>query len=154
MIKLCFFWSYIRVFGPNRTMRWLCYAGSFVCIAFYVAELFHSIFVCIPVQKDYNPKIPGHCLPSRVGGSVTGIFNVITDMYIFVLPLPLIWSLQMELYAKLRIMLLFGLGALYDIPSHPTLLVSGSIPYWQIDQRVFANNNSQSPASMRLASPV
>ena len=95
-------------------MRWLCYAGAFVCTALYVAEIFHDIFICVPVQKDYDPKVPGHCLPSGVGGSITAIFNVITDFYILILPLPFVWSLQMKLRPKLRLMALFGLGALYD----------------------------------------
>ena len=97
-------------------MGWLCYAGAFVCTALYVAQIFHHIFICIPVQKNYNPKFPGHCLPNRVGGSVTAVFNVITDLYILILPLPFIWSLQMELGPKLRLMALFGLGALCDAP--------------------------------------
>ena len=57
-------------------MRWLCYGGASICIAFYVAQIVHDIFICIPVQKDYNPKLSGHCLPSGVAGSVNGIFNV------------------------------------------------------------------------------
>ena len=95
-------------------MRWICWAGAFVCTAFYVAEIFHDLFICIPVQKDYNPKIPGHCLPNGVGGSITGIFNVITDLFIFLLPLPFVWSLQMKRAPKLRLMALFGIGALDD----------------------------------------
>lgn len=101
-------------------MRWLCNGGIFVCTALYIAEIFHDIFICIPVQKDYNPRLSGHCLPSGVGGSVTAIFNVITDMYIFILPLPLVWSLQMKLRPKIRLIVLFGLGALYEIPLPPS----------------------------------
>ena len=93
-------------------MRWLCYGGAFVNCALYISEVFHDIFICIPVEKDWNPKVPGHCLPSGVGGSVTGIFNVISDLYIFILPLPFLWSLQMSLHKKVRLMLLFGVGAL------------------------------------------
>lgn len=98
-------------------MRWLCYGGVFVCTGFHVAQMFHDIFVCVPVQKAYDPRLPGHCLPSGVGGSVTAIFNVVTDCYILILPLPFVWSLHMKLDRKLRLMALFGLGALYDIPS-------------------------------------
>ena len=98
-------------------MKWLCYAGMFTCTALYTAEFFHDLFICIPVQKDWDPKLPGHCLPSGVGGSVTAIFNVISDFYILILPLPLVWSLQIKLPLKLRLMALFGLGALYDTPS-------------------------------------
>ena len=117
MVKLAFFWSYKRVFQPSVTMRWLCYAGAFVCTALYVAQLFHDIFICIPVQKNYNPKLPGHCLPSKVGGPVTAIFIVITDLYILILPLPFVWSLHMKLGPKLRLTALFGLGVLHDTPS-------------------------------------
>ena len=98
-------------------MKWLCYAGAFVCTALYVANTFHDIFICVPVQKQYNPKVKGHCLPSEVGGSVTAIFNVISDFYVFILPLPFVWSLQMKLVPKVRLMALFGLGALCDTPS-------------------------------------
>ena len=111
-IKLAFFWSYKRIFQPKKAMRWLCYGGAFVCTSLYIAAFFHDLFQCIPVQKDYNSKIPGHCLPAGVGGSVTAIFNVISDFYILVLPLPFVWSLQMKLHRKLRLMALFGLGAL------------------------------------------
>ena len=112
-----FFWSFKRVFEPSKAMRWLCYAGAFICTAFYVAEIFHDLFICIPVQEDYDPKLPGHCLPSGVGGSITAIFTVIPDLCILVLPLPFVWSLQMKLRSKLRLMALFGLGALEDGPS-------------------------------------
>ena len=123
MIKLAFFWSYKRVFQPTKAMRWFCYAGASVCIAFYFAETFHDIFICIPVQKDYNPRLPGHCLPNRVGGSVTAIFNVISDLYILLLPLPFVWSLQMKLRPKLRLMALFGIGVLYATSlSHSTFV--------------------------------
>lgn len=123
-------------------MRWLCYAGAFVCTALYVAQFFHNIFICIPIQKDYNPKLLGHCLPSRVGGSVTAIFNVITDLYILILPLPFVWSLHMKLGPKLRLTALFGLGLLYDAPSfqkHVTLLVYVSNYKQQFDRRTGAN---------------
>lgn len=108
-------------------MRWLCYTGAIVCTALYTAQFFHDIFICIPVQKNYNPKLPGHCLPSRVGGSVTAIFNVITDLYILILPLPFVWSLHMKLGPKLRLTALFGLGILYDPPSSQHMLHCQSI---------------------------
>ena len=117
MVKLAFFWSYKRVFSPSKTLRWLCYGGAFVCTCLYVAEIFHDIFICIPVQKDWDPRLPGQCLPSGVAGSVTAIFNVITDLYILILPLPFLWSLQMALHKKIRLMILFGIGALYENPT-------------------------------------
>ena len=94
-------------------MKWLCYGGAFVCTCLYVAQVFHDIFICIPVQKDWNPTIKGHCLPSGVGGSVTAIFNVISDLYIFLIPLPFVWKLQMKRSARIRLVLIFSLGAMY-----------------------------------------
>ena len=116
MVKLTFFWSYKRLFQPSKAMRWACYFGVFICTGLYVAEIFHDIFICSPVEKIFNPKLPGHCSLGGVGGSITSIFNVITDLYILILPLPIVWSLQLKLPQKLRLMALFGLGAMYDIP--------------------------------------
>jgi hypothetical protein len=93
-------------------MRWLCYAGVFVCTATYIAEFFHQIFICNPVQKDWDPRRLGHCLPNHISGSITAIFNVMSDLYILILPVPLVWSLHIKLRPKLRLMVLFGLGVL------------------------------------------
>ncbi|KAF2234992.1 hypothetical protein EV356DRAFT_532274 [Viridothelium virens] len=117
LVKLAFFWSYKRIFYPSRVMKWLCYGGAFVCTDLYISQIFHDIFICIPVQKDWDPRLSGHCLPSGVGGSVTGIFNVISDVYILVLPLPFLWKLQMKLGPKLKLMALFGVGAFVNAAS-------------------------------------
>ena len=51
---------------------------------------------------------------SKVGGSVTAIFNVITDLYILTLPLSFVWSLHMKMGPKMRLTALFGLGVVYE----------------------------------------
>ena len=45
-------------------------------------------------------------------GVIQGIFGLVTDLYIFILPLPMLWRLQMPLKRKLGITAIFltGLG--------------------------------------------
>ena len=93
-------------------MKWLCRGGMLACSGLYVAAFFHDLFQCVPVQKEYDLKMPGHCLPNGTAGSVTGIFNVISDFYIFVIPLGFVWSLHVPTRKKSHLMTLFGTGIL------------------------------------------
>ena len=43
---------------------------------------------------------------------VTGVFNIITDLLILLLPMPYLYSLELALYKKLALMATFGIGLL------------------------------------------
>lgn len=78
----------------------------------YTAILFSTVFRCSPVQKAWNPELSGHCLPLKGFPYASGAINVISDFYILVILIPFIWSLNMKLHRKLRVLSIFGLGVL------------------------------------------
>ena len=49
---------------------------------------------------------------TKVMWYVTGVFNIITDLMILLLPQPYLYSLELVLYKKLVLMVTFGIGLL------------------------------------------
>ena len=81
-------------------------------VSAYIALFFANVFECSPVRKSWYPELPGHCL--RAGGLpwASGAINVVSDIFVVVVPIPCIWQLNMKLQRKLRILALFSLGTL------------------------------------------
>ena len=65
---------------------------------------------CNPRQKYLEPTIPGHCFGRKQLGVVTSVINIFSDFSILILPLPLIWRLQMSWAKKARVTAVFGVG--------------------------------------------
>lgn len=45
-----------------------------------------------------------------------GIFNLLLDVCVVVLPMPVLWGLQMAVSKKLMLSAMFGLGIVYALP--------------------------------------
>lgn len=114
VIKLSCLLFYRRVFSPSKRMKWAISAGIYVIVAAYAGVFFSTVFECIPVQKLWHPELHGHCMRPKVLPYASGAINVISDIYVLVIPIPCIWELNLKLYRKLRVLLIFGLGVLYD----------------------------------------
>jgi hypothetical protein len=74
--------------------------------------VFISTFIsCIPLEAVWNPAVKGKCL--GVANSLSNtIVHIVTDFVIFVLPLPVLLKLKMNLKRKIGLVLVFSLGFL------------------------------------------
>ena len=88
---------FVRVFGVAEDSRFfrsnIRAAMGVVTIWVFWALLF-DIFQCSPVRKAWLPTIPGHCINKAPNWFVgfAGV-SVIIDLYIMLLPLPILWSM-------------------------------------------------------------
>ncbi|KAA8648033.1 uncharacterized protein ATNIH1004_003916 [Aspergillus tanneri] len=62
---------------------------------------------CDPIEKVWKPLIPGRCIGMRTLFLGSGISSLIINIFILVLPLPLLWRLQMQMVRKLLIIGVF-----------------------------------------------
>jgi hypothetical protein len=76
------------------------YFGIFANSVFYVITFFIDVTRCKT------------CLLYSAFPWATGIFNMISDFYILLLPMPLIFGMLMPLARRIRIASIFGLGLL------------------------------------------
>ena len=116
-IKLSILLQYLRIFVPNRKGNLSMFFGVQACIwsifVFYLVDTVFEIIMCIPRKKIWNPLMTtGHCFNTNAAFQATGIFNVISDFAIFLLPMPSLWKLQMSRKRKILMMTVFGTGFL------------------------------------------
>ena len=74
------------------------------------------IFACRPVGAafSYSLRLKSHakCIDAGMVVLVYGWFNIFTDLILLVLPMPMVWRMQMKWTKKLGIAFVFATGAL------------------------------------------
>lgn len=79
----------------------------FFVFGYLFGNLLTQLFGCTPINKNW-----GHCIVSTRVGLAYGSLNFISDLFIFVLPMPMVWRLQLSRRGKLGVTLVFMSGAM------------------------------------------
>jgi hypothetical protein len=109
LIKLSILFLYIELFKRPLFLKF-AYGVVGLCIAFWVGALFGIALFCIPPQKIWMPYIDGHCGNSNMLYTACALTDLILDIIIFLLPIPVLWGLQMPLNKKVALSAIFALG--------------------------------------------
>ena len=115
--KVSILFQYSRIFNPtgrgNLPLFVAIRIGIISIFILYFVIMSLDIFQCIPIEKSWNKLITtGHCFDFNAAYKTTGIFNVLSDFAILIMPMPCVWNLNMPLRKKLLTMGVFGLGFL------------------------------------------
>lgn len=85
---------------------------SFV-VAWMILTFLMALLICQPINMNWDPSITnGHCGDKTAAFASIGVFNLILDLVIFVLPLPMVLQLQVATVHKIALGLIFGVGVL------------------------------------------
>ncbi|KAK4098619.1 hypothetical protein N658DRAFT_431713 [Parathielavia hyrcaniae] len=107
--KLTFLLQYYRILGMGH-MRTVIIA-AFVFVALWsISQLLVVIFTCTPIHKFWLPETPGTCIPNLPFWYYNAAGNIVTDVLIFVLPLPALTRLNLRKGQKLALVGVFCLG--------------------------------------------
>ncbi|KAI9716861.1 MAG: hypothetical protein M1828_007522 [Chrysothrix sp. TS-e1954] len=137
LIKLSALLFYARCFKAVKAFNIALWVGAGLVIAWLITFVFMAIFTCVPVQKSWEQKTPGHCLKTVDTFYGTTLTNVFIDLYILILPLPLLWNLQTAGRRKAALFVVFILGYCVIGVSIARLVTSVNIgeikdPTWQL----------------------
>ncbi len=113
IIKISILLLYLRLFSASRKMRLATYFLLAFCTAYMVAFLLALGFGCRPLRKLVNPTIPGKCVSFNRHVRVQAYVNAVTDILVFLLPIPLAIRLQLPTRQKVALVLMFGIGSMY-----------------------------------------
>ena len=96
---------YMRVFTSRmRLFTALSYVVGFVIVATCIANTIVAIFSCSPVNYAWDKSVPGgKCIDQVAFERYMSIPNVITGAIMLVMPLPLIWNLNVAIAAKVAL---------------------------------------------------
>ncbi|OTB06303.1 hypothetical protein M426DRAFT_319043 [Hypoxylon sp. CI-4A] len=101
---------YRRIF-PQPWFRWALYGVAAFMGAWMFTTVFAIIFQCIPIEFNWDTTIDGaHCINIGQMALATSILNVLTDVAILILPLPLVWKLNVSRQRRWGLIFLFALG--------------------------------------------
>ena len=104
---------YIRVFR-TKSFRWACYVFHGVNAAFGAATILGACLICLPIAYNWDHSIAGgYCGNQKSLDLFIGIFNLLMDVTVVVLPMPVLWRLQMAVGRKIVLSMMFGLGVMY-----------------------------------------
>ena len=68
---------------------------------------------CDPIAYGWDITIPGgHCANREAGYLVVGIVDVSTDVFILILPLPVLWKLQVSRSRQISLLIIFSIALL------------------------------------------
>lgn len=88
--------------------------GYGAIVATYIVVLFSILFACRPLYKSWQiyPDPGNVCQPgiSKVNCLVVVVLNVITDLYLLSIPLPLMWKAQLPVKQKIMMLFMFSGG--------------------------------------------
>ena len=89
-------------------------------LSFGIGLILQAFLICRPFHKIWDPLLPGTCGSSKAAFLADGIVNFVIDLTMIILPMPMVWQLQMSQQRKIALTVVFGLGILYVTRSEPS----------------------------------
>ncbi|KAI1151285.1 hypothetical protein F4825DRAFT_477260 [Nemania diffusa] len=110
-IKSSIIFMYQR-FAIWVTFKRLCIGTNAVLATFYVVCIATTLGQCAPLEKawDVTRTLPGTCIDTTAFFYFTSGFNILTDVWILLLPIPTLRSLKISQHSRYVLYGLFGIG--------------------------------------------
>ena len=112
--KLSLLLLYLRIFSPNRYVRYAIYIGMIANVIFYgtITVVFGVLCIPRPGFGWLQTVQTARCRRSIDMDYPTGIFGVISDFYILIVPIPIVVKLNLSVKKKIGIVAIFMTGIL------------------------------------------
>lgn len=112
LVKIAIFLLYYRFFSIDRWTRIAIHIGMGVTSCFYPAMVIVEIVLCTPKPKQsWAPmNSRGRCSRGQALAEIYGVFGLVSDLYVFILPLPVLRRLNMSSKKKIGVTATFLTG--------------------------------------------
>ncbi|KAF2163705.1 hypothetical protein M409DRAFT_68300 [Zasmidium cellare ATCC 36951] len=118
-IKIAILCTYLRIF-PTRTFRVVVFVAIGFNVAYAITFIIITIFQCNPVSlawTHWDETHPGTCNNVNAQSWASAIINIVLDLVVVGLPMPVLWNMNLNTRKKLLVMLMFGVGFFVTIVS-------------------------------------
>ncbi|MCJ1311614.1 hypothetical protein MMC25_005287 [Agyrium rufum] len=110
---LLFYW---RIF-PGRNFHMSIWAVGIYVVLYSIGSAVAFIFQCTPVQGFWHQTATTTCVNQNSLYIATGALNTFSDVFILLMPLPVLMSLQLARQRKVALLFVFSLGGFVCIVS-------------------------------------
>lgn len=100
------------MFNRDRQLRIAVNVVGILCLLWFIAAAVGIALKCIPIEKSWNPRLPGTCYTLQVFMVAIECPNSFLDFVIVALPVRVIKVLQLPLRRKILICIVIILGGL------------------------------------------
>jgi hypothetical protein len=140
-IKITFLLQYYRIFTTAGMRRVVTGALAFVSL-WSISQPLVTIFTCTPIEAFWSPEKGGTCIPNLPFWYINAAGNILTDVIVFVVPLPALGGLNLRRSSKMLLLGIFSLGFFVRIPLGQGSFV-GFADLWcgrHVRSRLFVSN--------------
>lgn len=125
-IRAAIIFLYVQIF-PTRLFRNVCYAALAANVAFGATAVIADCLICQPIRYRWAPSmVHGSCGDQKSLDMYIAILNLLQDIVIVVLPIPILWRLQMARSKKMGVIGIFGVGIMYAFSLEPDQILMAS----------------------------
>lgn len=110
-VKLALLSVMLRIFAPDRTKVLVIWISLVLLLLYYIIAFFIKVFFCKPIST-YWTGTGGTCIDQQQVIIADSAISIISDLWILILPVPMLWSLHMPFIKKLRVVGMLGAGGL------------------------------------------
>ncbi|KXX75496.1 hypothetical protein MMYC01_208110 [Madurella mycetomatis] len=118
IIKAAMCTFYLRL-TDGLGFRKRIYTGFVLIAVTWIAVLLAILLGCFPLSKNWQiyPDPGNACQPaiSKIDIFVTVVLNVLTDIYLMSIPIPMLWNSSLRPFKKAGLILLFSGGAFVTV---------------------------------------
>ena len=110
LVKLSVLLFYGRVFRSTLGLRIALWTTAFLVVAWWLAINVLDVVQCRPIAKFWYQDTPGTCVGLHHVLLSAAMPNVVIDVILLTLPLPILWSLPIEASRRLVLSTVFMAG--------------------------------------------
>ncbi|KAF2135826.1 uncharacterized protein K452DRAFT_196463, partial [Aplosporella prunicola CBS 121167] len=114
---------YRRLGDPITWFRWAIHIVMFIVVGYTLGIIFSLIFPCHPVESNWDVNVIGNCGNKTAIYIATAALNIITDITILTLPIPVVAALQMSSLQRVGVICIFAVGSMTCVTSIIRLVV-------------------------------
>ncbi|KAM3069223.1 hypothetical protein ACMFMG_010739 [Clarireedia jacksonii] len=115
--QLSILFFYVRLFGVKQWFRIALYVSIFIVSAWWISAFISEVTACIPLAAAWTPHLKGTCINDEEMCTAVGMLHVVFDFLILILPIPLIWGLQMSVWSRTIVSLVLSVGVFASVCS-------------------------------------
>lgn len=83
-----------------------------IVVGYSIALIGVLLFSCRPIAKAWDYAAPGTCINRPAVYIATAVINIVTDLAILTLPIPMVAKLKLPLQQKIGLACMFAVGSL------------------------------------------
>ncbi|KUL88116.1 hypothetical protein ZTR_04012 [Talaromyces verruculosus] len=124
LTKVSLLWFCRRLLGSSaksnlRRLNWSLIGAMVLLVIMGLLFIFTTLLNCIPIKASFDvlPDYPYHCINGGQVVVAASVINVFTDFMTAVVPMPLIWKLNLPRRQRLAVIGIFGIGVVVTVAS-------------------------------------